>query len=175
MGPVRSLRNIAKAAILIGVCAVTAGATSCNTDGDIGPTFVTDLVLKNAAGQVRQEFANGELITLELTVRNRTTTEVVVQFDSGHQFDFLTVDAGSSRVRWKWSTGKVFIQATTELLFAPGQTHTFTTTWNQLGDDTQPVGAGNYEARGVLLFSEFRVNPLAQHQLGSPLKPFRIN
>jgi Intracellular proteinase inhibitor len=175
MGPMFSLRNIAKGAILAGVFAVTAGATSCNTDGDIGPTFVTDLVLKNAAGQVRQEFANGELITLELTVRNRTNTDVVVQFDSGHQFEFLVVDSGSRRVRWMWSSDKQFTQFVTELEFAPGQTHTFTTTWNQVGDDKQPVGPGNYEARGVLLFSEFRANPLAQHQLGSPLKPFRIN
>lgn len=171
----RALRNIAKAAILVVVCAFTAGGTSCNTDGDIGPTFVTDLVLKNPAGQLRQEFANGEAITLELTVRNRTSTDVVVQFDSGHQFDFVVVDAGTSRVRWKWSSDKAFTQATTELLFAPGQTRTFTTTWNQVGDDRQPVGTGNYEARGALLFSEFRVNPLAQHQLGSPLRAFRIN
>jgi hypothetical protein len=175
MGSMRSLRNIAKAAILIVVCAVTAGATSCNTDGDIGPTFVTDLVLRNSAGQVRQEFGNGEPITLELTVRNRTNTDVVVQFDSGHQFEFLVVDAGSSRVRWKWSSDKAFIQATTELLFEPGQTHTFTTVWNQVGDDKQLVGPGNYEARGALMFSELRASPLAQHQLGSPLRPFRIN
>jgi hypothetical protein len=170
-----SLRNLTKATILIVVCAITAGATSCNTDGDVGPTFVTDLVLKNAAGQVREEFAAGEAITFELTVRNRTNTDVIVEFASGHQFDFVVVDAGSSRVRWLWSRGKAFTQALTEVDFAREQTRTFTTTWNQVGDDGQAVLPGNYEARGVLLFSEFRTDPLAQHQLASPLKAFRIN
>jgi hypothetical protein len=170
-----SLRNIAKAATLVAVCAVTGGATSCNTDGAIGPTFVTDLVLRDSAGQARQQFANGETIVLELTVRNRTNTEVVVQFDSAHQFEFLVVDAGSSRARWMWSSDKAFAQFVTELAFAPGQTHTFTTTWDQVGDDRQAVGPGNYEARGALVFSELRANPLAQNQLGSPLKAFRID
>jgi hypothetical protein len=166
MGRMLTLRNLGKATTLIAVCAVTAGATSCNTAGEVGPTFVTDLTVRNPAG---------EPVALELTVRNRTDTDVVVEFDSSHQFDFVVVDAGSSRVRWRWSTGKAFTQATTELEFAPGQTRTFTTTWNQVGDDGQAVAAGDYEARGVLLFSEFRTNPLAPHQLGSPLKTFRIN
>jgi hypothetical protein len=170
-----SLRNLAKAATLIVVCAVTGGATSCTTDAEVGPTFVTDFVLKNAAGQVRQEFAAGETITLELSVRNRTDNEVVVLFDSGQQHEFVVVDAGSSRVRWRWSTGKAFSQANTEIEFAPAQTITVSGAWNQVGDDGQPVAPGNYEARGALLFSEFRTDPLVQHQLASPLKAFRIN
>jgi hypothetical protein len=166
---------LAKTAVLAVTFALTAGATTCNSGDPLGPTFVTDLVLRNAAGQQRTEFARGEPITFELTVRNRTDSEVVIQFGSGHQWEFITLDAGTSRVRWRWSSDKAFIQSTSELTFAPGQTHTFTAAWDQAGNDKQPVGPGNYEARGLLLFEEFTTNPLAQHQLGSPLKAFRIN
>lgn len=165
-----TLRTVAVAAVVV----VTAGASSCETDVT-EPRFVADLVLRNPAGDVRDVFLRDEAITLELKVRNRGSSEAVLQFSSTQQYDFVVVDAGTSRVRWKWSTGKAFAQRLTELTFAPGETKTFTVTWDQLDAAGQPVGAGSYEARGVLLFEEFAANPLASHQLGSPLKAFRIN
>ncbi len=155
----------------------TAGATSCSVGDDDeigGPTFVTDLTLKNAAGNVTDQFAPGETITLELTVRNRSDLEAVLEFASGQQFDFVVLDSGTSRVRWKWSQGKAFTQATSELLFAPGQTRTIAVQWDQRDDDGLPVALGNYEARGVLIFGQFASDPLFPHQLGSPLRRFTI-
>jgi hypothetical protein len=166
--------SLAKLAALAAVWTVTAGANSCSTGAIANPRFVTDLVLKNAAGEVRNTFARGEPITLELQVRNRSDEETVLQFSSGRQFDFIVVDAGSSRVRWQWSSDKSFIQILTELTFEPGETKNFSAVWNQVGADGQAVGAGNYEARGLLLFPEFENDPLADHQLGSSLEPFTI-
>lgn len=155
----------------------TVAATSCSTgDPDLvgGPTFVTDLTLRNAAGTVTQDFARGEPITLELTVRNRSNSEAILQFTTGQQSDFVVLDAGTTRKRWLWSFGKAFITASTETVFAPRETKTLRVEWDQVGNDGLPVGAGSYEARGVLLFGEFFTDPLAQHQLGSPLRPFTI-
>lgn len=155
----------------------TAGATSCSVgdDGEFGgPTFVADLTLRNAAGNVDDEFAPGETITLELTVRNRSDLEAVLEFTSGQQFDFAVLDSGTSRVRWKWSRGKAFTQANSELVFAPDQTRTITVQWDQRDDAGLPVAPGNYEARGVLIFGQFASDPLFPHQLGSPLRRFTI-
>ena len=168
------LTTLGKLVALILVCTFTLGADSCSSTPGANPTFVADLVLKNAAGAVRQEFAPGEPITMELTVRNRASTEAILQFATGHQFDFVVVDAGTSRVRWRWSHGKAFTQAITELEFGPQETKTFVVTWNQNDDAKLPVSVGNYEARGVLIFAEFDVNPLAPNQLGSPVRAFTI-
>lgn len=167
---------IARLLAIASIWLLTVAATSCSTDDSEfgGPTFATDLTLRNAAGNATQEFAPGEPITLELTVRNRSSNEAILQFASGHQSDAVVLDSGTSRVRWKWSHGKAFTQATSELAFAPEEVKTVTLVWNQVGNDGFPVGPGNYEARGVLLFGQFATDPLALHQLGSPLRPFTI-
>lgn len=168
---------VARFLVLGTIWTFTAGATSCSVsdDGEFGgPTFVTDLTLRNSAGNVTDQFAPGETITLELTVRNRSDLDAVLEFASGQQFDFVVLDSGTSRVRWKWSQGKAFTQANSELLFAPDQTRTISVQWDQRGNDGQPVALGNYEARGVLIFGQFASDPLFPHQLGSPLRRFSI-
>ncbi len=167
-------QSVLKLIALAVVWTFTAGADSCSATTKSDPTFVADLVLKNAAGAVRQEFAPGDPITMELTVRNRSNTEAILQFATNQQFDFVVVDSGTSRTRWLWSFGKAFLQGTTELEFAPNQTRTFVVTWDQLDNARLPVSVGNYEARGVLLFAEFAFNPLAPSQLGSPVRVFTI-
>jgi hypothetical protein len=166
-------RFVGRIACIVTVWSFTAGANSCSSD-ESGQTFVTDLVLKTATGTVRNDFAPGEPITFELRVRNRRQAEAVVQFSSGQQFDFVVLDDGTNRVRWQWSRRRAFTQATTELVFAPGETKIFTVTWDQLDDADLPVGGSDYEARGVLLFAEFASDPLFPHQLGSLLRPLSI-
>jgi len=164
--------------VLGAIWTFTAGATSCSVGGDDGefggPTFVTDLTLRNSAGTVASEFSPGETITLELTVRNRSDLEAVLEFTSGQQSDFVVLDSGTTRVRWKWSHGKAFTQATTDLVFAPDQTRTITVQWDQRDNDGLAIAPGNYEARGVLIFGRFASDPLFPHQLGSPLRRFTI-
>jgi len=167
------MRNIMKWVALGTAWVFLAGVDSCSAQFN-GPTFVTDLQLQNTAGTQRREFAPGETIVMQLTVRNRGRTSAILQFTTGHQFDFVTVDDSTSNVRWRWSAGKEFIQGTSELEFEAGETKTFTVNWNQVADTGQVVGPGNYEARGVLMFSEFASNPLKENQLGSPVRSFAI-
>ncbi len=168
------MQGLLRLMCLVIVCMFTAGATSCSTDGEsVGPTFVTDLTIKNAAGAITQSFTPGEPITFELSVRNRTRSEAILQFPSTHQSDFVVIDS-ASRVRWLWSRDRAFPAVITELEFAPEETKTSSFVWDQVGDGGLPLSPGNYEARGVLVFAEFAVDPLAPHQLGSPLRPFTI-
>lgn len=170
-------------AVLGLVMVATIGAYfSCSSGGgrdDLpllpgAPTFVTTLVLKDAAGAARSEFVPGEPVTLELQVRNRLNTSAAVQFPSGQQYDFIVLASGTRRVVWQWSRGRAFIQVLTEIVFAPGETRTFSVTWPQLDDSGQPVSPGRYEARGVLLFPEFASDPTVPHELGSTLQPLLV-
>ena len=164
------------------VVLVTGGAQTSCSSGDVsqlpghddsqvsgdGPTFTTTLVLKDASGAVKSSFQADELITFELSVRNRTAQAVELDFSSGQQYDFFAFRSGTSDLAWLWSSTALFIQAETTLTFAAGETKVFTV---QSSQGTR----GLYEARGAVLFDALATNRLAPHELGSTLVPFTIN
>lgn len=155
-----------------------ATSSSCqfgDSDGSgSGPSFVTDLTLRNASGETSESFDRGERIELVLTVRNRRDTPVTVQFPSARTSDFLVVRENSSSIVWKWSTGRDFAPVETEIDFAAGETRTFRVSWDQTDSNGAQVGAGTYEARGVLVYEGFDSNPLGSHQMASTLERFAI-
>lgn len=179
---------IARLVLLGAVSLVTMGAqSSCSgsygdmsqiddpTDGSgDGPTFVTTLVLKDSAGNVRNRFRRGELITMELTVRNRTDQSQRVMFADGNQSDFMVFDDGTHQLRWRWTDGKVFTQATTEVMFDPQQTRTISTTWDQVLASGAMLETGAFEARGMMLRLGIGADLLAANERASTLVPFTI-
>ena len=137
-------------------------------------SFVTALTTQDAGGQITDTFERGDPIQLVMTVRNELTTNAVVQFPTALQSDFVIVEAGTSEVVWQWSEGQTFAQGRSELQFLPEQTRTFTQTWDQINRLGVRVRPGTYEARGVLVFSDFNSDVLAENQQGSDLERFTI-
>jgi hypothetical protein len=140
----------------------------------LGPSFVTNLTLRDASGQARDTFAPGERIDMVLTVRNRRDAPATVQFPSTRTSDFIVVRESSSSIVWKWSADRAFEAVVTELDFAAGETKTITVSWDQTDNSDLPVAAGTYEARGVLVYEGFDANPLRSDPLGSTLERFTI-
>lgn len=172
---------MARLVAVAAVALLTGGAQSRCSSGDSGligeiqdpgtgsgPTFTTSLILRDAAGQAATSFREGETITLELTVRNRTSHVVELDFASGQQYDFFALRSGTSSVVWLWSSTALFTQAESQLTFAAGESKVFRVTW------APTVGRGSYEARGALLFDELWTDRLAPHELGSTLVAFTI-
>jgi hypothetical protein len=90
----------------------------------------------------------GAVVTLDLTVRNTSNRPIRAPFASAQQYDF-EVWRGDQLV-YRWSQGRVFAQALTELRLNPGQAITFTGTWNQRSADGVRVQPGEYTVRGYL-------------------------
>jgi hypothetical protein len=168
---------------VVGVLAICMGSTSksCSvvTSGGSGSSgdmsFVVHLQLQDINGDVTDTFQSGEQINMVMTIRNRLSTSASVEFPTARQSDFVVVQENSSNVAWKWSDGRTFAQVQTKLDFAAGEIKTITVTWDQVGADNLQVRAGTYEARGVLVYSNFDTNPLAENQLASTLERFTIN
>jgi hypothetical protein len=180
-------RMMARLALLIGVGFVTGGAQySCSSDGTgtidsrhidsgNGPTFTTTLRLLDTTGTPATRFNRGEIIRLELTVRNRSADTVVVQFATSYQYDFVAFRNGGNTPVWQWSDRVTFLQATSELSFAPNESKVFTVDWSQEGRTGVALERGAYEARGVMVYPAFATDPLAPHEQGSTLVPFQVN
>jgi len=179
-----------RVATLIGILAICAGTTTSNRscslpgssgnnggDGGDDPTFVATLQLQDTQGNVTSSFQRQELIQMILTVRNRRETTETIDFSDSRTADFVVVRANTDNVVWQLSKESAApSQTPTTLSFSPGESKTFTTTWNQLASDGgDQVRVGNYEARGVLVFDGFDTRPLRASQQGSPLESFTIN
>lgn len=171
-----TLRRLLVISGLVTAC-LGASTSSCefgDGSGGIGPSFVTELSLRDASGLPSDTFARGEPIELRLTVRNRLSTAATVQFSDARTSDFVVIRQGSRVLVWKWSDGRAFPLVLTELEFAAGETKTFSVTWDQSDSSGQPVAAGVYEARGVLVYEGFDADPLRSHEMGSTLERFTI-
>lgn len=180
-------RSLPRLLTVLGILAICTGAStsgSCSLrdrlggDGGSGdePDFVTRLQIQDASGQITDTFERGDLIQMVLTVRNRRDTVVTVEFPTTRTSDFVVVRENSSTVVWKLSDDAAAPSTIpTTIDFAPNQTQTFTTTWNQVDNDGNDVRTGAYEARGVLVYDGFDSNPLRPNQLGSTLERFTIN
>jgi hypothetical protein len=174
---------MARLALLVGIVFTTAGAQySCSSDGNglitnrdldsgDGPTFSTTLILRDSAGAETYRFARTELITFELTVRNRTDQPVTLQMPSTASAEFFTFNEGGSSPRWRSNEGQA---SPAVIVFQANETRVFELDWTQELRDGTFLSLGRYEARGVLAKVGFPANPLASHELGSNLRVFTI-
>ena len=137
-------------------------------------SFVAQLQIQDANGDITDTFDRGETIIFVLTVRNRLDTSASAEFTTTRTSDFVVLRENTDDVVWQWSDGRSFSDVATTIEFAPGETRTFTETWDQILSNGTQLRSGTYEARGVLVFSGFDSDPLRSNQMGSTLERFTI-
>jgi hypothetical protein len=177
---------MARLVMLFGICLFTAGSQfSCSSDGrasigddDLdsghGARFTTRLVLRNSAGAESYDFARGDLITFELSVRNRTDQTVTLAGCCPPDREFYVFEEDSRRLRWRWTEGRAFPAVVQDLVFAPQETKIFLAEWNQVTGSGEMIATGEYEARGAIPFAQIQADPLAPGELASSLRSFTV-
>lgn len=135
-----------------GVLLWLALATSGAAGGDenvAASDFETRLVLKNTAGKESSELRDRKPITFALTIRNRSNAARTLTLPSSQTHDCIVYSAKKQEV-WRWSAGRLFTQAITELSLAPGESRSFTSTWNLTDRKGAPLPAGDYQVVGLV-------------------------
>jgi hypothetical protein len=112
-------------------------------------SFTTLLVLRDAAGAERYTFQRGELITFEVTVRNRTTQAGAHEY-TGPTGNVHVFNNGGTSSLWNPHHGRVFAQVVQYQTLPAGETQTMRYTWNQVLPDGSNLPVGTYEAQGSL-------------------------
>jgi Intracellular proteinase inhibitor len=139
--------------------------------------FTTLLVLRDSAGAERYAFQPGELITFEITVRNRTTQPATVSF-TGYTGSVDVFNNGSNDSLWNPFDDLVFAQVVQTSTFAAGESQVFTHTWNQLLPTGSNLPLGIYEARGLynarVTLGGPNGTPVEDRDLMSTLRQFTI-
>ncbi|HEY3397362.1 MAG TPA: BsuPI-related putative proteinase inhibitor [Armatimonadota bacterium] len=93
----------------------------------------------------RASYAPGDKLHLDMQVRNPGAEAVTLRFPTSQQYDFFLVNA-DEQVVWKWSQDRMFAQAFTSRVLAPGESYTVSADY-QLPADLPP---GKYQVRGQL-------------------------
>lgn len=105
------------------------------------------LILRDKFAQESDSFTQGESIEFFLTVSNNSDNAVILNFSSGLQYDFYIKSSSNVEV-WRWSDGKVFTQAQTEITVPAHDTVHVSETWNQELAGGENIAIGRYTASG---------------------------
>ncbi len=95
----------------------------------------------------------GEPLEMTLSITNISDEPIKRGYGSSMLFDFTVDDADGNEV-WRWARYLVFLHVLGSQTWAPGESVTYTVTWDQLDDtggflsDGEQVPAGIYTLRG---------------------------
>lgn len=128
---------------------VLAAAGCAGEETVAAPHFETRLVLKDTAGRESSAFQRSDRITLAVIIRNRSNVPRTLTVPSSQTYDCI-VYAGDNKEVWRWSAGRMFAQVITELTFAPGESRTFTATWDLTDRTGSPLSPGDYSVVGLV-------------------------
>jgi protein involved in polysaccharide export with SLBB domain len=94
------------------------------------------------------QYPQAQQVKIDLVITNTTSDAQEYTFSSGKQFD-IWITRDDSEV-WRWSRGHAFIQVFTHLSLQPGESKTFSATWDQRDVQGNQVPAGSYVVSGQL-------------------------
>jgi hypothetical protein len=96
----------------------------------------------------KSDYLRGEQAQFTLTVKNTSTSPVVITFTNGQKYDFAVRDANGVTA-WTWSQGRVFSPLPSQQTLAPGASLSFTETWTFTTNLGQALADGAYTVRGT--------------------------
>jgi hypothetical protein len=140
-----------------------------------GTTFETSLTLRDSAGSEKTVFEPNELITFQLTVRNRTAVAQSLDLPSSLIHEFYVFNDGAETALWVSSDDQAVNPVVTPLEFAASETKVMSFTWNQGLADGTFLEAGDYDARGLVAGEDVSADPDEPHELRSTLRSFRVD
>ncbi len=113
----------------------------------LGPTFLPGCGAIGLTSQLdlgTQQFAQGEPISIAMTLKNCGDNVVHLYYTSGQRYDFFAENESGAEV-WRWSEGQAFEQSLGEVQMAVGESVIYKETWDQRDSKGNQVPAGRHK------------------------------
>jgi Copper amine oxidase N-terminal domain/Intracellular proteinase inhibitor len=118
-------------------------------EGTPKPTAASPITVTLTAD--KDTYRAGETVAFTVTARNDSAIGQELNFSSGQSFDITVLPAGKEdSPRWDWSYDRRFTMELRTLALAPGETKTWSTTWDQKDNEGAVMPRGAYEAKAKL-------------------------
>ena len=107
------------------------------------------LELVDADGKAQRAFESKAPIRLRVTLRNPSELPVDLSFSSGRTHDAVVLGPDGSEL-WRWSKGRMFMQALGGMQLAPDSESSFELVCDPSAQGAPPLPPGRYRATGLI-------------------------
>jgi len=155
-----------------GKTATKSSSASDSSSSSMKPIYVPGFVDPIPAGKnaidgwelslvtSKKKFRRGETIDFKLTIKNSSTEDRTLTFNSVQKYDIEARDADGNKV-WQWSADQVFAQMLSQETLKPGESRDFSVFWSQLSTQKKQVLLGKYYILGYVTASEVSMEKVA--------------
>lgn len=145
----RTMRGAPRLILVASLLGTPAGGCAAQEKAVPKPEFETRIELKNPSGVAAREFPAGAAISFVVTIKNQASAARTLTLPTGQTHDVVVMDAGHKEV-WRYSRGRMFAQVIVDLTLKPGESRSYTTTWDQTDVKGKALPPGDYEAIGLV-------------------------
>lgn len=108
----------------------------------------------------KKKFRRGEIIDFKLTIKNTSTEDRSLTYNTVQKYDIEARDADGNKV-WQWSADQVFAQMLSQETLKPGESRDFSVFWSQQSTQKKQVLLGKYYIIGYVTASEVSMDKVA--------------
>lgn len=101
-------------------------------------------------------YRQGEDVRITLTKTNISGRNINLSYRTTQRFDFVARRRAGQGEVWRWSRGRSFAQAISNIRLNPGSRQTFRVVWDQGDNRGEQVAPGNYTIEGFNVARELR-------------------
>lgn len=165
--------------VIVTIAAILLGSVfilGCGTSGDgsikkkevqkpvgkgedvlVGNTKTEKLIgnLKITASIPSAQIKTGEVLRLNLSIKNTGSEPQELSFNSSQKFDARIEDSSGTQV-WQWSDGRMFTQMLESITLEPDKSVSFTVQWPLTDSKGKAVNPGNYDIYAKIMAARLR-------------------
>jgi len=120
----------------------------------------------------KSTYRRGEDIVITLVKTNVTGRNITLRYRNAQRYDFVAKGSPGRSEIWRWSRGRYFASAASNVILRPGGSQTFQVIWNQKNSRGQQVATGPVTIEGFNVAAGYEKEAVSVNiQIRSAVEP----